>query len=108
NCYNLAIKKADGLLKENGNTTVFNQSSLSIYPNPASDEVTIYTISDEDKNSGIRITDLIGRVVFEQPIVLHSGENEFTINIQNLITGTYFIKVLNTDLPVQKLMVNGE
>ncbi|MEO6168586.1 MAG: T9SS type A sorting domain-containing protein [Chitinophagales bacterium] len=107
-CYHLSIKKADGLVKQDGNYDAFDQQLLSIYPNPAHNEITIYVISALNQHSGIRITDIMGRVVFEQPLTLLLGENQVDINLQNLPAGTYFVKVMNSEIPIQKLMVNGE
>jgi hypothetical protein len=66
-----------------------NRNRLSVYPNPASDQVTLSFPSEEKINS-IFITDLAGRLVAEHPVSPLSKIQ--TIGIKNLPAGIYFIK----------------
>ena len=66
---------------------VENSNNISIYPNPASQQITINT----EANTTAVIYDATGRKVMEMNVV--SGEN--TVNVQNLENGVYFIMIDN-------------
>ncbi len=72
-----------------GITQLVNESSVSVFPNPFTD---VITIKNTFKNSTIVIVDVLGKVVFEKQIV----SSETSIDLSELKTGFY------------QLMVNGE
>lgn len=59
-----------------------NEPSVSVFPNPFSD---VITIKNSFGNSSIIIVDILGKVVFEREIV----SAETTIDLNNLKTGFY-------------------
>ena len=59
------------------------QKGISIYPNPATDVVTI----NAESNTHIKIVDITGKVLIEQTLL----EESSNINIDNLPSGMYFI-----------------
>lgn len=73
--------------------------SLSIYPNPAND---IVKINSEENMDYIEILNISGQIVsFE-----NANTNNAEININNLSSGVYFIKVYTAnDVTTQKLIV---
>ena len=72
-----------------GITQLVNESSVSVFPNPFTD---VITVKNTFKNSTIVIVDVLGKVVFEKQIV----SSETSIDLSELKTGFY------------QLMVNGE
>ena len=78
-----------------------NENSLSIYPNPASENITINFISTS-KNISIKIFDATGRLVKNMENV-KSGENN--ISISELETGLYLINVNDGRSSVTKRFV---
>jgi len=72
-----------------GITQLVNESSVSVFPNPFTD---VITIKNTFKNSTIVIVDVLGKVVFEKQIV----SSETSIDLSELKTGFY------------QLMVKGE
>lgn len=77
------------------NTSNFTKSSdVSVYPNPASDFISIINAS---KNSEILIYDLTGKLI-SKSILNDDGK----INIQPLKIGTYIIKINNQSLKFVK------
>ena len=66
---------------------VESSNNISIYPNPASQQITINT----EANTSAVIYDATGRKVMEMNVV--KGEN--TVNVQNLENGVYFIMIDN-------------
>lgn len=65
----------------------FNKSSIKLYPNPAN---SYFNISSEELISSITVYDLAGRRVFENQNI---KQTQTQVNIQNLTTGAYFVKV---------------
>jgi len=77
------------------NTSNFIKSSdVSVYPNPASDFISIKNAS---KNSEILIYDLTGKIV-DKSVLNDDGK----INIQHLEIGTYIIKINNQSVKFVK------
>jgi hypothetical protein len=65
-------------------------SSLSLYPNPASNTLTI-TSSDEIAN--ITITNLVGQVVYCHEY----NEEKVQVSVEGLAAGVYFVRVGGKD-----------
>lgn len=63
-------------------------SSIEIYPNPATDEITIESFSD---NATITIVDISGKIVLEQKM----DDYVIAISIADLNNGIYIIKIDN-------------
>ena len=64
----------------------FNQANVSVYPNPASDELFVKNENNIELSS-IKITDLTGKIIVNQRSQLSS------INISNLSKGMYFVTI---------------
>jgi hypothetical protein len=72
----------------NLSTTEINNSTITIYPNPVNHELNIDSIEDI---ADIIIYDSVGKSI---PIIL-SAPN--TVNVSNLSSGIYIIKITDTD-----------
>lgn len=64
-------------------------SSFSVYPNPATDYLTISN-KDRLKNLQVRIIDLNGKVVLSKTYL----ESTIKIDVQNIKTGTYLVEIV--------------
>ncbi len=80
-----------GLL--NVNASIAKSADVIVYPNPTSDKLFIDTYVYDASKLNIQITDLSGKVVLEKNKIV---SNE-PINISNLESGFYFVKVNGTD-----------
>lgn len=81
-------------------TTDFFKNNFSIYPNPANNVVTV-SKNNTAEISSINITDINGRIVKE----VVNGLT--TINVSDLNTGVYFLKVIsNEGVGTTKLIKN--
>lgn len=73
------------------NTGIFRPSkgtnAVKVYPNPASDNITINT-GEALNNATINLTDALGRVVYSSSV--DAGNGEFTLPISHLENGVYF------------------
>lgn len=81
-------------------------SEMKIYPNPASNLVTLNILSKESSNANLVVTNLMGQVVYTQNVPLETGGNQFEINISNFSSGFYLVNVrTKTGSSTQKLIV---
>lgn len=72
--------------------TIKEVSQIQISPNPAKDKITIWNNSSQNKLKQYSINDVQGRII-------KSGEftNDFTIDISQITTGIYFIKLFGNE-----------
>jgi hypothetical protein len=66
---------------------------LSLAPNPARNEMRISTTIEREGDVTIQILDVLGRVVLNEKRSVVQGDNQLTINIEDLANGTYFLNV---------------
>jgi hypothetical protein len=70
-------------------SVVNRRSSLSIYPNPASTNITISTPTTPYKNTILTIRNLNGQALFSRQII----EQQTVVDVSVLSQGVYFVKV---------------
>ncbi|RZK47073.1 MAG: T9SS type A sorting domain-containing protein, partial [Pedobacter sp.] len=80
---------------------------ISIFPNPADKQATVLISSPEEQNITWQLVDVAGRNVMNKHAILKKGENRIVINLDNLKTGVYFLRVkgrfVNAQEKIQKL-----
>ena len=72
--------------------------NFSVYPNPATDNVTLLMDYYESSNMNISTVDLSGKMVYNEVQQLISGINQKTININQLKSGIYILRLQNDQL----------
>jgi hypothetical protein len=80
-------------------------SSLSLYPNPAHDNIAVQFYSEQSSSYTIRISDYTGRVVFTNTAVSAEGENVLNINLTGYARGVYFLQLDNGSEKVPRKIV---
>lgn len=68
--------------------------TMNIYPNPASEMISIEVNFSLDDQSTIQVVDVLGRIVIDQPLMV--TDKLFTISVNELPQGSYFLQ-LKTD-----------
>lgn len=77
------------LAKTNGlSVTDFSENNFKVYPNPATDSISV-TLSDGFDSGKIIFYTILGQKVLEENITTQSS----VISIKSLISGTYFYKI---------------
>lgn len=85
-----------------GTSEVFNpiavtchveNNSWGIYPVPVSSKATVTVSATEASSNSMVITDLNGRIVFENKITINEGSNNYELDLQHLSDGAYFIRI---------------
>lgn len=69
--------------------TVFN-----LLPNPATDYVEVQYNASVKSNAELRLTNILGQVVYSQRIVPETGLNSYMINLREYKSGVYILSVL--------------
>lgn len=77
---------------------------LSLFPNPASNSITIDITLPAATRSVITIYNSSGQPVVQQQAELPQGTSSFTCPIGALAAGQYFVKVQGPDLPVASFL----
>ncbi len=77
---------------------VKKETSLKIYPNPATDLVNV-SITSNEVNKKIQIIDLLGKVVFSD--IIADDNTNLKINTSNFIPGVYFVSVTSNNKSIR-------
>ncbi|MDX9891214.1 MAG: T9SS type A sorting domain-containing protein [Bacteroidales bacterium] len=81
-------------------------SELKLYPNPASNNVTIQLMSKESSNATLKVTNIMGQVVYTENVSVETGNNQHTINVSSFGAGFYLVNIYTTaGSTTQKLIV---
>lgn len=82
------------------------EAAVSIYPNPANDNVTI-NLSTLNQNAQLKIINVLGQTMFNEIIIASSGKKVKQINTSGFAKGVYSVVIeTNTTKLVKKLVVN--
>lgn len=98
NYYRIKHYDIDGSFTYSTIVTIFNDHTkfvLSLYPNPAKEDVTLRFAGARPEKLLIEITDLSGRLVYQQTYVSGNNGNELKIDVRPLASQMYFLKVSN-------------
>ena len=80
---------------------------LNVYPNPAENEANI-SVSVENANVVVSLTDLSGKVVYNNNLGTVNGTKNVTINTGNFANGIYMVAVnSNGNISTKKLVVRN-
>jgi hypothetical protein len=92
---------AYGLADFTVNTSVegkANVATATVFPNPATDNVTLSFALENNDNINIQVVDLTGKVVVELGSAEYTnGVNQVNINTANLNSGVYFINMTSAN-----------
>ncbi len=96
-----SISSHDGVLKDNADELNKAKASaehtvndkLSLYPNPASQNVQVIFESNQRKTAELTVINALGSVVYQKAVSFQEGKNQLTIPLQAFANGHYFLKV---------------
>ncbi|MBL7803398.1 MAG: T9SS type A sorting domain-containing protein [Saprospiraceae bacterium] len=116
-CYTLKASLSSTNWREDGSTdgeveeielaVQFENAGFGLFPNPASDNVTVEVpVQEEDANVTVSMFDASGRLAMQQQRVVGKGENRFVFELQDLPAGVYFVQVRSGEMShTRKLVV---
>lgn len=73
------------------------EKSLAIYPNPSNGSFNVSFDLAQNQNVTVEVINLQGKVVNSLSVVAHAGANNLPVNLANVATGVYFVKVQTID-----------
>ncbi|WP_306643649.1 FG-GAP-like repeat-containing protein [Sanyastnella coralliicola] len=81
-------------------------ASLNVFPNPASDMVTVAYELTAQKDVELRITDLAGRTIVNKQLLSAVGANQEVVNLSEFATGVYELQlVIDGQTAAYKLII---
>ncbi|MDD5570725.1 MAG: T9SS type A sorting domain-containing protein [Bacteroidales bacterium] len=73
--------------------TVTGIENLKMFPNPANSSVNIKFTANESQQFNITISDLTGRVFYNQSATVVGGENNFSVDLNHISAGNYIVSL---------------
>jgi hypothetical protein len=70
-----------------------NSEAFSVSPNPVSTQIDVSFYSEETENVSFKIFNSLGSNVLSRDEQISLGDNKFSLDIQNLTSGVYFITI---------------
>jgi Zn-dependent metalloprotease len=101
-CYKLRIStSAVNQLRDDGDDTeqglpgdiTLSNDQMTVFPNPATDKITVSFGAEEAGAQTISITDLVGRVIDVKTFDVQEGINTFTLPLESYRGGMYFLQM---------------
>lgn len=77
----------------------------SLYPNPARQVVNTQVKIDRKDNAVVTLTDLSGRTAIIKSFSLNSGINNCSLNVENLSSGVYVLKIVTGNVTESRTIV---
>lgn len=68
-------------------------ASISAYPNPFNEDITIELVAGENKDLTCVMFDMMGNEILKTSLSVHKGENRFRLNTAEIAKGVYFISM---------------
>lgn len=101
-CYSTS----DSISFENVNVeTISNDQHLNIFPNPATNLLTIYYTNSNTKSIIIKLVNINGQLIYQENLYTFKGDYNKEIDMHNVAAGIYFIKIISdTNVIVEKIV----
>jgi hypothetical protein len=81
-------------------------NKMSVYPNPNDGEFVIEVYSSSElSNSTIQITDVSGKIIYEDVLTIKSGLTNLPINLKEIAIGTYTINLISGNNKFKPVML---
>ncbi len=85
-----------------GVTEVIKQNDFSLFPNPVKSLLTISSTINGITSIGYEIVDVLGKIVLQNE---NNASDKFTINVSDLNSGIYFVRLrINNSIVVKKFV----
>jgi len=115
-CYTLRVSLSSANWRTDGSTdgeveeleipVEFVNAGFGMYPNPATEQLTLEVPMENDADVQVAILDVAGKVTLQQQRTLAKGDNQMTLDVSRLPNGIYFVQVRNGgQLHTRKLTV---
>ena len=75
----------------------FSQPEIAVYPNPTTGNCNINLIITSPLVYEVRVTNVVGQVIFKKEFEAMTGENLFLLDISNNEPGLYLLEVISAN-----------
>jgi hypothetical protein len=83
-----------------------SENEVELYPNPAQDDLTISLSTKESAKVQIEFVNANGFMVISESHDAYAGVNHFKHNVEQLLSGIYYVKIVaNDSVTIKKLIV---
>ncbi|MEO6758192.1 MAG: M43 family zinc metalloprotease, partial [Saprospiraceae bacterium] len=83
----------DGQVEEVELPVQFENAGFGMFPNPATNQLTVEVPMEAENDVQVSIIDPAGRATLQQHRVLSKGDNRMLFDVHNLPNGVYFVQV---------------
>ena len=114
-CYTLRVSlsstawrtdgSTDGIVEELDLPVVFENAGFGMFPNPASNLLTVEVPMENESDVQVTIMDPAGKLAVQQNRVLAKGDNQMTFDLNSLPNGVYFVQVRNGENTATRKLV---
>ncbi|MFM2207649.1 MAG: hypothetical protein RL213_1624 [Bacteroidota bacterium] len=112
-CYTLRVNVASTTFRTaqeaDASAEIFTDiavNELTLYPNPAKDEVNILFNADASAPMNLQIIDMVGKTVYNRPMNVTAGLNKFGVDVADLVKGIYFVALSDSQhRDIKKLII---
>ncbi len=114
----LATWKTDQIIADEGWVITYNSDiastvnenssieAISLYPNPASEKLSVYFLTNNKQDISIKLYDIKGAPVYQESLSNFSGRYINSLDISKFSKGVYFIKIYtDTDVYTEKVVI---
>lgn len=94
--YKIAAVDQDGNLEYSDIKSVqrnVNDNAIHVVPNPARENVSVAIAVDEASHCNVRITDAMGKTVFQTEEDIEKGMHTWNMDVQKWTKGVYFVNI---------------
>ncbi len=116
-CYTLKVSLSSTNWRTDGSTdgevtemevpVIFEEAEFGMYPNPATDQLTVEVPMQADADVTVSVLDPAGKLAIQQHRTMSKGDNRMTLDVRTLPNGVYFVQVRNGEQSfTRKLVVN--
>ena len=75
-----------------------NSKTLSAYPNPSTDNVTVKYTLRKDSNVSVKMYDIAGKLVYTNSSNVSAGNNSVNIKVADFESGIYVVTVTGNEI----------
>ena len=93
NCYTLRVQTGTASRNEDGAGMQYVNTKLVLSPNPASHMVNLSFNAGAGGNATVSVINQTGAVVLNRTLVVGAGDNNKKLDVSNLASGMYLIKI---------------
>lgn len=73
------------------------KSGISVYPNPATNNVTVQFTAEEKSDAILNVFNMLGQRMSSNAITAIGGQNNFNLDVSNFVKGNYMIEIISGD-----------